>query len=80
MGNRWAEWIERRLLGRRLPTFRYAALVHDDELPSRAQEWAERTAVEHGLPAMVEDTAVIRHVLRLMGLLDSDGTPVEDIK
>ena len=47
--------------------------MHDDELQELAQQWAERTAVEQGLPPRIEDVAVLRHVLYLMGFLDLEG-------
>jgi hypothetical protein len=46
----------------------------------QAHDWAERTAIEQGLPAKVEDVVVIRRVLRLMGLLDADGKPTTTLR
>ena len=43
----------------------------------RAAEWAERTAVEHGLPPRVEDIAVLRYVLYLSGITDAEGNPID---
>ena len=51
--------------------------VSDEELRARACEWAERTAVEQGLPPRVEDVAVLRRVLYLMGFVDLDGLACE---
>lgn len=40
----------------------------DRELRERAQEWAERTAVQAGLPPKVIDTATLRRIAQLFGL------------
>jgi hypothetical protein len=44
-----------------------------DDLRQSAAEWAERTAIEQGLPPHVTDIATLRHVARLLGLLEPDG-------
>jgi hypothetical protein len=44
-----------------------------DDLRQSAAEWAERTAIEQGLPPRVTDIATLRHVARLLGLLEPDG-------
>jgi hypothetical protein len=49
----------------------------DDELRKQAAEWAERTAVEQGLPPKVTDQDVLRQVARLLGLLDREGSEDE---
>jgi hypothetical protein len=54
--------------------------VRDDQLRELAQQWAERTAVEQALPPKVEDIAVLRQVLYLMGLLDLGGRLVRRLK
>jgi hypothetical protein len=54
--------------------------VRDDELRALAEQWAERTAAEQGLPPKVEDIAVLRHVLYLMGFLDPGGRLVRSLK
>jgi hypothetical protein len=41
----------------------------------QAAEWAERTAVEQGLPPRVDDIAVLRHVLYLLGITDAAREP-----
>jgi hypothetical protein len=46
----------------------------DEELRKRAQEWAEKTAVEQGLPPKVTDHAVLREIARLLELELSDAT------
>jgi hypothetical protein len=46
--------------------------VLDEKLRKLAQEWAERTAVEQGLPPKVTDVAVLRRVARILGL-DTDS-------
>jgi hypothetical protein len=46
-----------------------------DDLRQSAAEWAERTAIEQGLPPRVTDIATLRHVARLLGLLEPDGGP-----
>jgi hypothetical protein len=48
----------------------------NDDLDRRAREWAERTALEQGLPAKVGDIAVLRQILRLLGILDEADEPV----
>jgi hypothetical protein len=50
-------------------------VAHD--LRADAAAWAERTAVEQGLPAKVEDVAVLRRVLYLLEIIDADGKPIE---
>jgi hypothetical protein len=42
--------------------------VLDESLRKLAHEWAERTAVEQGLPAKVTDVATLRRVARILGL------------
>jgi hypothetical protein len=49
----------------------------DEETHEAAAEWAERTAVEQGLPPRVMDIAVLRDVMRLMGLLKDEQPPAE---
>lgn len=49
----------------------------DDELRRQARVWGERTAMEQGLPAKIEDAAIIRRVLFLMGVLDAEGNSVK---
>jgi hypothetical protein len=44
-----------------------------DDLRQSAAEWAERTAIEQGPPPRVTDIATLRHVARLLGLLEPDG-------
>jgi hypothetical protein len=51
--------------------------VTDEELRKDAAEWAERTAVEKGLPPRVMGIAVLRDVMRLMGLLKDEQPPAE---
>jgi hypothetical protein len=58
----------------------HADTVRDDRLQELAQQWAERTAVEQGLPPRIEDVVVLRRVLYLMGLLDLDGRPAGRLK
>jgi hypothetical protein len=58
----------------------HADTVRDNELQELAQKWAERTDVEQGLPPQVEDVAVLRRVLYLMGFLDLDGRPVRNLR
>lgn len=55
-------------------------LMDDKDFRKRAHEWAERTAIEQGLPPKIEDEVVIRRVLILMGLLDTDGRPIKPLK
>jgi hypothetical protein len=38
----------------------------DERLRKLAQEWAERTAVEQGLPPKVTDPAVLRRVAQIL--------------
>jgi hypothetical protein len=54
-----------------------ATTVTRDELRKDAAEWAERTAVEQGLPRRVMDIGVLRDVMRLMGLLKDEQPPAE---
>jgi hypothetical protein len=42
--------------------------VLDERLRKLAREWAERTAVEQGLPPKVTDVATLRRVARILGL------------
>jgi hypothetical protein len=56
---------------------RKAQYVTGDELRKDAAEWAERTAVEQGLPPRVMDIDVLRDVMRLMGLLKDEQPPAE---
>jgi hypothetical protein len=56
---------------------RKAQYVTDEELRKDAAEWAERTAVEQGLPPRVMDIAVLRGVMRLMGLLKDEQPQAE---
>jgi hypothetical protein len=58
----------------------HADTVRDDQLQELAQQWAERTAAEQGLPPKIEDVAVLRRVLYLMGFLDLDGRPVRSLR
>lgn len=46
---------------------------YDDDFRRRAAEWAERTAIEQGLPPKITDPVLIRHILFLWGLLDAEG-------
>ena len=41
--------------------------VRDDQVRELTHQRAKRTAVEQGLPPKVEEIAVLRHVLYLMG-------------
>lgn len=52
----------------------------DEDFRKRAQEWAERTAFEQGLPPRIEDEVVIRRVLILMGVLDANGNLVKPLR
>ena len=45
-----------------------SAGVTDEELRARAAEWAERTALEQGLPPRVADLDVLRQIARLLEL------------
>lgn len=54
--------------------------MDESELRGRAGGWAERTAVEQGLPPRIEDIAVLRQILYWLGLVDLGGKPVETIK
>jgi hypothetical protein len=49
----------------------------DEELRKQAHEWAERTAIEQGLPPRIENVAVLRRILFLMGLLDAKGNQIK---
>jgi hypothetical protein len=51
--------------------------VTEDELRESAAAWAERTAIEQGLPPRVMDIAVLREVLRLLGLVEPEQSEVE---
>ena len=51
--------------------------MDDEELRESAHEWATRTAVEQGLPPKVEDVAILRRVLVLMGVIDASGERVK---
>jgi hypothetical protein len=51
--------------------------VTEDELRESAAAWAERTAIEQGLPPRVMDIAVLRKVLRLLGLVEPEQSEVE---
>ncbi len=44
--------------------------VVDGELRRQAHEWAERTAVEQGLPPKVEDFRALRDICLLLRLTD----------
>jgi hypothetical protein len=56
---------------------RKTVTVPDDEIRETAAEWAERTAIEQGLPPRVMDIDVLRDVMRLMGLLMDEQPPTE---
>jgi len=45
-----------------------SAGVNDEELRALAAEWAERTALEQGLPPRVADHDVLRQIARLLEL------------
>ena len=49
----------------------------DEELRKEAAAWAERTAMEQGLPPRVMDIDILREVMRLMGLLKDEPSRVE---
>jgi hypothetical protein len=57
--------------------YRTRLQVDEEELQRLAGRWAERTALEQGLPAKIEDVAVLRDVLLLLDLIDADGKPLE---
>jgi hypothetical protein len=44
----------------------------DEDLREQACEWAERTAIECGLPPKIKDVATLRRTLLLMGFLDTE--------
>jgi hypothetical protein len=48
-----------------------------EELRQQAAEWAERTAIEQGLPPKVTDQGVLREIARLMGLLEAKDSDAE---
>jgi len=51
--------------------------VTQDEVRELAAAWAERTAIEQGLPPRVMDIAVLRQVGRLLGLVEPEQSGVE---
>jgi hypothetical protein len=52
----------------------------EDEFRAMAAAWAERTAIEQGLPPKIQDRQVLRQVLYLMGFLDANGRPIKGIR
>jgi hypothetical protein len=42
--------------------------IEEDEFRQLAAAWAERTAIEQGLPPKVTDPGVLREVARLLGV------------
>ena len=50
----------------------------DENLRQQAREWAERTAIESRLPPKIQDTAILRRVLRLTGFLDQESPNLAD--
>jgi hypothetical protein len=51
--------------------------VSEDEIKKPAAAWAERTAIEHGLPPRVTNIAVLSQVLYLLGLVKLDRSELE---
>ena len=49
-----------------------ALFMSDESLRESAAEWAEKPATEQGLPPRVADVAILRHVARVLGLLEPD--------
>ena len=49
----------------------------DDEFREPAAAWAERTAVEQGLPPRVMELAVLREVVLLLGMVEPEQSEVE---
>jgi hypothetical protein len=52
----------------------------EDQFRAMAAAWAERAAIEQGLPPKIQDRQVLRHVLYLMGFLDANGRPIKGIR
>jgi hypothetical protein len=51
--------------------------VTEDEVRELAAAWAERTAIEQGLPPRVMDITVLCQVVRLLGLVEPAQSGVE---
>ena len=49
-----------------------------ENLHEQAREWAERTAIESGLPSKIQDAAILRRVLLLMGFLGEEPSNLAD--
>lgn len=51
--------------------------VSEDKIRKQAAAWAERTAIEQGLPPRVMDIAVLCQVLYLLGLVKLERSLLE---
>ena len=51
--------------------------VSEDKIRKQAAAWAERTAIEQGLPQRVMDIAVLCQVLYLLGLVELERSLLE---
>jgi hypothetical protein len=55
------------------PTRSSSSRQTDDDLAARAREWAERTAIQQGLPVKIDNPLILKKVAEILWPQDKKG-------